>query len=319
MNNPAIFSLKVPNPTKNLDDSLVSCTVGLPTISIAWTHSAFIVNNESSIKSTQERAFTKGTLVSPSAVASPKRVCSGLERLYLAGHGNDKLLWKKNRSLPKKFACLQIACVLTFSMWCSSKPALSLQSPPATGGTKTGLMPESRNCLISTGFHPPSGILAPSKFSCTQAPSCLNSLKDSFKALWTVSSDSLVVLVNACNILCHHLVLRDFVQSFSFAVAFKFRSSLDACISFHLYSLTLHFCCDDTRVRAPLSEPTSSATSRDCVTTTTCPCSKAARARLINNFPSSPSRLSKTLSRTNCKRTPLSDKIPKRFAATAGM
>ena len=100
-----------------------------------------------------------------------------------------------------------------------------------------------------------------------------------------MSSDSLVVLVNVCNILCHHLVLRDFLQSFSFAVAFKFSRSLDACISFHLYSLTLHFCCGDTRVRAPLSEPTSSATSRDCVTTTTCPYSKAARARLINIFP----------------------------------
>ena len=61
-----------------------------------------------------------------------------------------------------------------------------------------------------------------------------------------MSSDSLVVLVNVCNILCHHLVLRDFLQSFSFAVAFKFSRSLDACISFHLYSLTLHFCCGDT-------------------------------------------------------------------------
>ena len=182
-------------------------------------------------------------------------------------------------------------------MWCSCKPA----------GPTTGLMPEIRNCLISTGFHPPSGILAPSKFSCTQAPSCENASKDSFKALWTLSSGSLVVLVNVSNIL------------FSFAVAFKFRRSLDACISFHLYSLTLHFCCDDTRVRAPLSEPTFSATSRDCVTTTTCPCSKAARARLINIFSSSPSCSSKTLSRTNCKRTPLSDKIRKRFAATAGM
>ena len=30
MNSPAIFSLKVPNPTKKIDDSLVSCTVGLP-------------------------------------------------------------------------------------------------------------------------------------------------------------------------------------------------------------------------------------------------------------------------------------------------
>ena len=68
-----------------------------------------MVNNESSIKSiilaerggersesivlTQERAFTKGTLVSPSAVASPKRLCSGLERLYLAGHEDDKLVF----------------------------------------------------------------------------------------------------------------------------------------------------------------------------------------------------------------------------------
>ena len=34
MNNPAIFSLKVPNPTKNLDDSLVSYTVGLPLITL---------------------------------------------------------------------------------------------------------------------------------------------------------------------------------------------------------------------------------------------------------------------------------------------
>ena len=169
-------------------------------------------------------------------------------------------------------------------------------------------MPDSRNCSISTGFHPPSGILAPSKFSCTQASSCLNSLRDSFKALWTVSSDSLVVLVNACNILRHHLVLRDFLQSSSFAVAFKFRS-LHACISFHLYLLTLHFCCGDTRVRAPLSKPTSSATSRDCVTTTTGPCLKAARARLINISPRSPSSLSKMLSTTNCKRTPAFDKV----------
>ena len=46
MNNPAIFSLKVPNPTKNVDDSLVSCTVGLPLItpfankssSYTWQH-----------------------------------------------------------------------------------------------------------------------------------------------------------------------------------------------------------------------------------------------------------------------------------------
>ena len=168
--------------------------------------------------------------------------------------------------------------------------------------TEKGVYPYDYDIL---GLH----ILAPSKFSCTQAPSCLNSLRVSFKALWTVSSDSLVVLVNVCNILCHHLVLRDFLQSFSFAVAFKFRRSLDACISFHLYSLTLHFCCGDTRVRAPLSEPTASATSRDWVTTTTCPYLKAARARLINIFPSSPSSLSKMLSRTNCKRTPASDKI----------
>ena len=34
MNNPAIFSLKVPNPTKNVDDSVVSCTVGLPLITL---------------------------------------------------------------------------------------------------------------------------------------------------------------------------------------------------------------------------------------------------------------------------------------------
>ena len=33
MNNPAIFSLKVRNPTKNVDDSLVSCTV-LPLITL---------------------------------------------------------------------------------------------------------------------------------------------------------------------------------------------------------------------------------------------------------------------------------------------
>ena len=31
------------------------------------------------------------TLVSPSAVASPKRLSSGLERLYLVGHEDDKL------------------------------------------------------------------------------------------------------------------------------------------------------------------------------------------------------------------------------------
>ena len=93
--------------------------------------------------------------------------------------------------------------------------------------TEKGVYPYDYDIL---GLH----ILAPSKFSCTQAPSCLNSLRVSFKALWTVSSDSLVVLVSVCNILCHHLVLRDFLQSFSFAVAFKFRRSLDACISFHL-------------------------------------------------------------------------------------
>ena len=34
MNKPAIFSLKVRNPTKNVDDSLVSCTVGLPLITL---------------------------------------------------------------------------------------------------------------------------------------------------------------------------------------------------------------------------------------------------------------------------------------------
>ena len=37
MNKPVIFSLKVRNLTKNLDDSLVSCTVGLPLITLlAW-------------------------------------------------------------------------------------------------------------------------------------------------------------------------------------------------------------------------------------------------------------------------------------------
>ena len=49
-----------------------------------------------------KRAFTKGilkmscvqvcaALVSPSAVASPKRLWSGLERWHLAGHEDDKL------------------------------------------------------------------------------------------------------------------------------------------------------------------------------------------------------------------------------------
>ena len=145
------------------------------------------------------------TVVSPFAVASPKQLWSELERWHLAGHEDDKLglckvlLWSaivynqerlrqsgKNENFTLKTknipARLQVECFLTFFMRCSSKPALSLQSPPATVGIKTGLMPDSRNCLISTGFHPPSGILAPSKFSCTQASSCLNSLRDSFKA-----------------------------------------------------------------------------------------------------------------------------------------
>ena len=34
MNKPVIFSQKVRNPTKNVDDSLVSCTVGLPLITL---------------------------------------------------------------------------------------------------------------------------------------------------------------------------------------------------------------------------------------------------------------------------------------------
>ena len=34
MNNPVIFSLKVRNPTKDVDDSVVSCTVGLPLITL---------------------------------------------------------------------------------------------------------------------------------------------------------------------------------------------------------------------------------------------------------------------------------------------
>ena len=41
MNNPVIFSQKVRNPTMNVDDSILSCTVGLPNV----------VNNKSSIKS----------------------------------------------------------------------------------------------------------------------------------------------------------------------------------------------------------------------------------------------------------------------------
>ena len=41
MNNPVIFSQKVRNPTMNVDDSILSCTVGLPNVA----------NNKSSIKS----------------------------------------------------------------------------------------------------------------------------------------------------------------------------------------------------------------------------------------------------------------------------
>ena len=41
MNKPVIFSQKVRNLTKKIDDSVVSCTVGLPNV----------VNNKSSIKS----------------------------------------------------------------------------------------------------------------------------------------------------------------------------------------------------------------------------------------------------------------------------
>lgn len=70
------------------------------------------------------------TLVSPSAVASPKQLWSGLERLYLAGHEDDSLgllckvllwyLWSAivyiKEFTKKNSAHLQVECFLTLSM-----------------------------------------------------------------------------------------------------------------------------------------------------------------------------------------------------------
>ena len=104
----------------------------------------------------------------------------------------------------------------------------------------------------------------------------------------------------------------------TFSVAFKCSKSWNACISFHRYLLTLS-CCRANRVRAPLRKATSMATLSDCVTTMTCPYICAALASMINSCQSSLFALSKMSSRTNCKRSPSSDNIGKRLAATAGM